>query len=419
MTPLLGTKTQSAPVGAKSGGDRRAARSLLSCALWRGMGRLWRGMGGMGCPEPLSAHRPHRQQRLSGFHETRDTRHESRLFFESQLPCPRFPTISHDFPAFPGISRPPPTPLRRSSVHAPSAFLGQPHGTAAPARSLLSCALWRSMGRLWRGMGGMGRPEPLSAHRPHQQQDLSGFHETRDPRPGYCQARGKCQREFPGFHETRDTKHESRLLCFCRCFPARCGAAWGGYGAAWAAAVPRAGNTACRFSPATRHATWFFPVPAATSRRATPSPANRFSRITKHETRNTAFILPYPPFPTISRHFPLFLGGWGGAPERVFKRRCGKIPQKCTKSRIRGRLHGVYRQPRLPPPSRILGLRPTQNELMMRKEDVLDRVDQSAYDRFFYPGDRDELRHVHVAHDDRVAIFWLACIFHHVARRSA
>ena len=74
MTPLLGTKTPSAPVWGKSGGDRRAARSLLSCALWRGMGRLWRGMGGMGRPEPLSAHRPHRQQGLSGFHETRDPR---------------------------------------------------------------------------------------------------------------------------------------------------------------------------------------------------------------------------------------------------------------------------------------------------------------------------------------------------------
>ena len=73
MTPLLGTKTSSAPVGANSGGDRRAGRSLLSCALWRGMGRLWRGMGGMGRPEPLSAHRPHQQQGLSGFNETRDT----------------------------------------------------------------------------------------------------------------------------------------------------------------------------------------------------------------------------------------------------------------------------------------------------------------------------------------------------------
>ena len=73
MTPLLGTKIPSAPVGSKSGGYGRAARSLLSCALWRGMGRLWRGMGGMGRPEPLSAHRPHQQQGLSGFHETRDT----------------------------------------------------------------------------------------------------------------------------------------------------------------------------------------------------------------------------------------------------------------------------------------------------------------------------------------------------------
>ena len=85
MTPLLGTKTPSAPVGDKSGGDTRAARSLLSCVLWRGIGRLWRGMGGMGYPEPLSAHRPHQQQGLSGFHETRITKHETRLFFESRF----------------------------------------------------------------------------------------------------------------------------------------------------------------------------------------------------------------------------------------------------------------------------------------------------------------------------------------------
>ena len=189
--------------------------------------------------------------------------------------------------------------------------------TAFMLLSLLSCALWSGMGRLWRGMGGMGRPEPLSAHRPHRQQDLSGF------------------------HETRDTRHESRL---------------------------------------------FF------------------------ESQ-----LPCPRFPGISRYFS---GGGGGAPEQVFKRRCGKIPQKCAKSRIRGRLHGVYRQPRLPPPSRLLGLRPTPNNPMLRKENILYRVEQCAYDRFFYPGDRDEPRHVSAAWDDRVAIFWLACISHHVARRS-
>ena len=126
MTPLSRTKTPSALVGAKSGGDRRAARSLLSCALWRGMGRLWRGMGGMGRPEPLSAHRPHRQQGLSGFHETRDTNHglcgrsvhrgcardarqdrkpprgTAAPADKSLLASLEFPTISRQYPLFPG-----------------------------------------------------------------------------------------------------------------------------------------------------------------------------------------------------------------------------------------------------------------------------------------------------------------------------
>ena len=175
MTPLLGTKNPSAPVGDKSGGDRRAARSLLSCALWRGMGRLWRGMGGMGGmerPEPLAAHHPHQQQGLSGFHETRDTNHglfvslftivhhcsalfgivQQKILFLSQCPRPVALAVaaaapcagnaavgfftrhesrllcfsrntrhesrplcfsSHDFPAFPAILRPPLPPRKR------------------------------------------------------------------------------------------------------------------------------------------------------------------------------------------------------------------------------------------------------------------------------------------------------------------
>ena len=185
MTPLLGTKTPSAPVGAKSGGDRRAARSLLSCALWRGLGRLWRGMGGMGRPEPLSAHRPHQQQRLSGFHETRNT-----AFF---------------------------------------------------------------------AVGAQGT---------HNQK----------PPPG-------PPRTPPG-----------------RRFPARCGAAWGGYGAAWAAAVPRTGTRPVGFSPATGHATWLSPVPPAASRRATSSPTNGFSRNTRHGPFRISHE--FPRFPTISRTPP-------------------------------------------------------------------------------------------------------------------
>ena len=196
-----------------------------------------------------------------------------------------------------------------------------PSGDKRATRSLLSCALWRGMGRLWRGMGGMGRPELLSAHRPHQQQGLSGFQETRDPRPGYCQAHGKCQREFLGFHETRitrhesrplcfsrDTSHESRLLRFSRCFPASCGAAWGGDGAAWAAAVPRAGNKACMVF--TNHETRLFRPFPFTGRQTflleqtrPPNHAFHETRVTKHESRLLSF----------SRCFPASCGAaWGG-----------------------------------------------------------------------------------------------------------
>ena len=63
---------------------------------------------------------------------SRVTNHETRFL------C--FPT--HDFPAFPTISRPPP-------VKGPRAV-----------RSPLSCALWSGMARLWRGMGALWSPSP-------------------------------------------------------------------------------------------------------------------------------------------------------------------------------------------------------------------------------------------------------------------
>jgi hypothetical protein len=101
-----------------------AAQSLLSCALWCGMGRLWRGMGGR---RP-----PLRQQGLLGFHQPRDTQHVFllssgdskennskpglRVFtkHESRITAfmpffPRFPTISRHFPLFFG----PPSPRNR------------------------------------------------------------------------------------------------------------------------------------------------------------------------------------------------------------------------------------------------------------------------------------------------------------------
>ena len=130
MTPLWGTKHSSALVGAKSDGDRRAARSLLSCALWRGMGRLWRGMGGMGRPEPLATHHPHQQQRHSGFHETRDTAFMAAVpAVKSRLPGSLLPTIAHYCPALlpPSCCCPPSPAIAR---HFP-AFL--PSGHSLPA----------------------------------------------------------------------------------------------------------------------------------------------------------------------------------------------------------------------------------------------------------------------------------------------
>ncbi len=191
ITPLLGTKTPSAPVGATSrvGTEEPPGRYLPArCgAAWGGYGAEWAAAVPRAGNTAFPVHQT--SDISSGANQapqpwfSRNTKHETRGTNHS------FPT--HDFPPFPTISRHfpgPPPPLRRSSVHEPSAFLGQPPGTAAPARSLLSWALWRGMGRLWRGMG---CPEPLFTHHPHQQHNHSGF------------------------HETRDTTHESRLFFTC------------------------------------------------------------------------------------------------------------------------------------------------------------------------------------------------------------
>ena len=125
MTPLLRTKTPSAPVGAKSGGDGRAARSPLSCALWRGVGgrrptRRQHGLLGFHQPRdaqhgyPLFLWRLQGEQlqaRPTGFHESRDTKHESRLLCFSRntrretRPFPHFPRIPTNSPRCPRAVR--------------------------------------------------------------------------------------------------------------------------------------------------------------------------------------------------------------------------------------------------------------------------------------------------------------------------
>ena len=79
-------------------------------------------------------------------HESRDTSHGLYVFHESRITWsePGPPTMvltkhetrntafmlftNHSFPTSRHFPAPAPTPLRRSSVHAPSAFLGQPPG---------------------------------------------------------------------------------------------------------------------------------------------------------------------------------------------------------------------------------------------------------------------------------------------------
>ena len=99
--------------------------------------------------------------------------------------------------------------------------------------------------------------------------------------PGRATA-SRAQRVFTN-HETRITKHGfyASLPTISRHFP------------------PPRSRVRSPFASATRpvgflrdtnHATWFFPVPPATPKRATPSPANEFSRITRHESRITALF---------------------------------------------------------------------------------------------------------------------------------
>ena len=114
-----------------------AARSLLSCALRRGIGRLWRGMGGRRPPRRQHGLLGFHQQRItqhvfplpSGdskesnskpglrvFHESRITRRETRLLCFSTHDFPQFPTISRHFPA------PPPPPDQGSARRPPFSF---------------------------------------------------------------------------------------------------------------------------------------------------------------------------------------------------------------------------------------------------------------------------------------------------------
>ena len=91
---------------------------------------------------------------------------------------------------------------------------GTPARTAAPAaRPLLSCALWRGIGRLWRGLGGR-RP-------PRRQHGLLGFHQPRITQHVFQLPSGdsKESNPKPGQRVSRNTRHETRITAFMLFFP--------------------------------------------------------------------------------------------------------------------------------------------------------------------------------------------------------
>ena len=224
MTPLLGTKNRSAPVGDKLGGERRAARSLLPCALWRGMGRLWRGMGDPSrcfsvhdcsplftivrhcsakniTSEPVSPLRPHRQRGLYGFHETRDTNHGIYAFHESR-------DTKHGM-------------YRRSVRHGSESVTSRKTSVRPP----FPCVRTRGLARYRAAMARHGRPpSPTPATRP------VGFSPATNHETWFSPVTAAIPRtatpsptnRFFTNHETRNTNHGfyAFLPTISRHFPA-------------------------------------------------------------------------------------------------------------------------------------------------------------------------------------------------------
>ena len=268
------------------------------------------------------------------------------------------------------------------------------------------------------------------------------FHESRDTRHesrpfitrhglcGRCVRRG-CARDAPPGTAVRTTAPVAQSLLLCSRL----------FGIVQLKTLPlsqcrlsaHTGNTASMFFTETRNTV--FPVPAATPRRATPSPTNGFSRDTRHETRITAFMFftnhglycrritsfcrVRTGFCRLITTFYRILTGQKPAIRRIPSDSVGmirippeprsavrsEIPAKCAKSRIpqeNARSAAFAAAPAtLRAPWAAANAKGTHAEKGGRS---YYRVDQSAYDRFFfYSGDRDEPRHVSAAWNDRVA----------------
>ncbi len=185
--------------------------------------------------------------------------------------------------------------------------------------------------------------KPLSALRPHRQNGFSAFlHFTNHatwffPVPTAAPRRATTS-PTSGFF----TNHESRLLRFSRCFPARCGAAWGGMGG--------------HHPPHRQHG------------------LSGFSRVTNHESRPLSpSVPPCPPpghgFP-VHDCSPLFtINLNGGGPEQVSAHRqpfSVGLPSRAV-------------SPQLPPLSRLLGLWLPRMGPMPGKENALGCANRGTF----------------------------------------
>ena len=325
-----------------------------------------------------------------GFHESRDTKHESRPFivcFDRRVvgnagystPKPR-PTVFHESRVTkhgffskhgffrPGCAaggstgnrRPNHCPRRQAAVflfaivrhcsplftivrHCSPLFSKKivlqhaialaPSGRCFPAAFLL----WSGMARLWSGMGGR-RP-------PRRQHGLLGFHQPRITQHGFSLSLQRLQGEQPQARPTgfsRITRHETRITAFMLFSLLSC-KLWSGMARLWS-------GMGGRRPPRRQHGPLGFHQPRDTQhgfslslrRLQGEQPQARptgFSRITSHESRPLYFSShDFPAFPAIIRP---------------------PLPLEPVSAR---------RQPWLPPPSGLLPQRLTPNETMLRKE---------------------------------------------------
>ena len=210
MTPLLGTNISSTPVGDVPAGDNKAARAKAAKVFTRHETR----------PLPGARRKPARIPRFS-----RNTNHESRLFFESRIlppPGPSHPPPSHSFPVHDG------SPLFTIVRHCSSKniALGQchlsvrtgntaclvftKHETRDTNHGLCCGAAWGGYGAAWAATVPPPATRPFMFFTNHESRLFSAFpaHRPSDISPGANQAPNH------GFHETRVTNHESRITDF-------------------------------------------------------------------------------------------------------------------------------------------------------------------------------------------------------------